>query len=188
MAGRVDRLLYRISGRLPCRIIESEPGAPYLERYFIARLFGWTVYLHRFVASDPRGTGLHDHPWRLAISLVLSGGYWELRHAGFNLDGPIAETRSVRPGRLNIIHGTTFHRVVLGEGCTAWSIFAHGPYAKGWGFLRSVTEAGAGLVRFRPAAEVTETSHGKAWWLKGPKGVHHPLRCSLEGLPPGRLS
>ncbi|WP_244260428.1 hypothetical protein [Burkholderia gladioli] len=55
------RVLYAISSRLPCRII-ADGNKPYLERYYLATVFGVRFYLHRFVASDP-DRGLHDHPW-----------------------------------------------------------------------------------------------------------------------------
>ena len=59
MRALIIKLLRAISDRLPCRII-SDNDQPYLERYYIATLFGVRLYLHRFVGSDP-DRGLHDH-------------------------------------------------------------------------------------------------------------------------------
>jgi hypothetical protein len=118
------RLLLRLSDRLPVREI-CEEGRPYLERYFLLHLFGIRVYLHRFVGSDPE-RGLHDHPWRWAFSLVLSGWYIEHRRDG---------RRIRRIG--NLLSGDTFHRVVLPEGMReCWTLFVHSaPDVKRWGFL-----------------------------------------------------
>lgn len=75
----INRLLFKLSAYLRCRIIHGPNREPYLERYHLLHLpFGIHVYLHRFVASDP-GKALHNHPWHSAISLVLSGQYRETR-------------------------------------------------------------------------------------------------------------
>ncbi|MEJ2214959.1 MAG: hypothetical protein P8Y20_13150, partial [Gammaproteobacteria bacterium] len=68
-------VLYRFTGHLRCRIINGNHGEPYLERYHLFRLpGGGGVYIHRFIDSDP-DRGLHDHPWKAAVSLILSGSY-----------------------------------------------------------------------------------------------------------------
>ncbi len=130
----LEKILIRITDRLPCRLIDGPGGEPYLERYYLFGLFGWHGYLHRFVDSDP-DRGLHDHPWGRALSLVLTGGYREIRYAD-----PGRETmqeRRIRPGRLNRLRGEDFHRVVLEQGRPAWTLFMHGPRCKGWGFRRN---------------------------------------------------
>ena len=77
----MNRLLFKFSAYLRCRVIRGENNQPYLERYHLLHLpFGIHIYLHRFVASDP-GRALHNHPWRTALSLVLCGGYEETRLA-----------------------------------------------------------------------------------------------------------
>src|SRR6218665_1650716 len=100
--GAMSRLLYWLSGLLPCLII-SDNGNPHLERYYVGPAFGVRFYLHRFVGSDPT-RGLHDHPWPWpwpwARALVLSGWYYEQLRTG---------TRKVR--WFNRLSGDTFHRV-----------------------------------------------------------------------------
>ena len=119
----MTRLLMGLSDRLPARYIRHE-GRPYLERYFLAHLFGLRVYLHHFVGSDP--DGVHDHPWRYSLSIILSGWYLEQRRDGWRVRA-----------WLNWITGDTFHRVVLPEGSPGvWSIFIHSGRVKPWGFLR----------------------------------------------------
>lgn len=168
----IDHLLHRITDHLPCRIIDGEQGEPYLERYYLfgldrAGLVGWHAYLHRFVDSDP-DRGLHDHPWGRAVSLVLAGGYDEIRFAD-----PLAPasqcgtsqrttSRRIRPGRLNRLRGADYHRVVLRDGCPAWTLFMHGPRVKGWGFLRN----GDYRAMARDAGEFRH----RDWWKHAPTG------------------
>jgi hypothetical protein len=180
-------LLYWFAGYLPCRII-AEADRPYLERYYLATLFGWQFYLHRFVASDP-DRGLHDHPWPRAFSIILAGWYWE-------------ETRG-KPRRIawfNSLTGDTFHRVVLPRaflaaevaaafdkyGRTAaiptpealpadcWTLFFHrNTRSKEWGFLRGAR--GSAQV-FTPYTYPTEGDQTH-WWLRAPDGHNEPRRA-----------
>ncbi|MCF7984664.1 MAG: hypothetical protein K9L70_09700 [Thiohalocapsa sp.] len=155
----IESLLFRLSDRLPCRIIDGEQGEPYLERYYLFGLFGWHAYLHRFVDSDP-DRGLHDHPWGRALSLVLSGGYDEIRFADGRQQSTC--TRTIRPGRLNMLRGEDYHRVVLRGGRPAWTLFLHGPRVKGWGFLQ-------GRAYRAMARDAGEFRH-RDWWRHAPRG------------------
>jgi hypothetical protein len=174
--SRIESLLTRLTNRLPCRIIDGEQGEPYLERYYLAGLFGWHAYLHRFVDSDP-DRGLHDHPWGRAVSLVLSGGYDEIRFAvppthgsvgaaaAKRLDAaaePATRSRRIRPGRINLLRGSDYHRVVLRDGRPAWTLFLHGPRVKGWGFLRR--------GEYRPMARDATDFRHRDWWKQAPTG------------------
>jgi hypothetical protein len=155
----IDNLLNRISARLPCRFIDGEQGEPYLERYYLVGAFGWHVYLHRFVSSDP-DRGLHDHPWRRAVSLVLTGGYDEQRPSNGDFDR--IRVRSVRPFQLNLLRGEDFHRVILRGGVPAWTLFIHGPRVKGWGFMED-----GELV---PMASGADEFRHRDWWKTAPNG------------------
>lgn len=178
-------VLYRLSGRLPLRVIHGDLDEPYLERYFLFRVptpFGPVQgYLHRFVASDP-DRGLHDHPWNRAISLVLAGGYTEQRFAHHSASGPVIVERRVGPGRLNILRGGDFHRVLIvarpdAPASEAWSLFVHGRYVKPWGFLRGdARQQGERVARieYRPA----ESSSGQPWWRSVPRGDRHSERVA----------
>ena len=167
----IRRLLYRLSGWLPCRII-SEGDRPYLERYYVATLFGVRCYLHRFVGSDP-DRGLHDHPWAWGASLILSGWYLEETRSG---------TRVVK--RFNAFTGDHFHRVIVPQGAPTevWTLFFHrAGDIKPWGFLRPVpdTPADHGLmwVAFRYPQKKG------AWWKTAPRGADCPER-QPAGEPP----
>ncbi len=158
------RLLLRLSGWLRCRIIDGNDGRPYLERYHLFRLpGGGGVYLHRFLASDP-DRGLHDHPWRRALGLVLSGGYDELR-----LKGDQVCSRHLGPGRLNAISGSDFHRIVLRGGGETWTLFAHGGKVKGWGFLQLGQDGRRHFIDHEQASR--EPAH-EQWWRHAPRGRH----------------
>jgi hypothetical protein len=155
----IERLLYRLTARLPCRFVDGERGEPYLERYYLFGAFGWHVYLHRFVDSDP-DRGLHDHPWNRAVSLVLSGGYNELRPSAE--DPSVIATRQVRPWRLNFLRGQDFHRVLLRDGRSAWTLFSHGPRVKGWGFVEN--------GEYRAMAKDGNDFRHRDWWKTAPSG------------------
>lgn len=149
-------LLYWLSGHLPCRII-SDGDKPYLERYYLFTLLGVRFYLHRFVASDP-DRGMHNHPWRWAFSMILSGWYYEQTNYGVG---------TVR--WFNGLTGDTFHRVILptDHGVhECWTLFAHrAANAKGWGFLRDFGQLGSAYLPHRhPGGAPTE------WWNQVPIG------------------
>lgn len=165
-----DRL-WQWAGRLPLRIQEAEPEeggagprAPLFERYFVGQILGVTVYLHHYVRSDP-DRGLHDHPWSWAIALPLCGGYWEERLDGFDAAGPRRRVRRRRPGLPYRMTGRDFHRVVIRPGMrSSWSLFVHGPYRKGWGFLRPDHRSWlSASAYFAPHQEVN--SGLSKWWL-----------------------
>jgi hypothetical protein len=162
----LERLLFRISAHRPCRFIDGDGGEPYLERYYIFGAFGWNAYLHRFVDSDP-DRGLHDHPWNRAVSLVLTGGYEELRPSP---DPERTRCRFIAPWSLNLLRGQDFHRVVLRAGRPAWTLFVHGPRVKGWGFLQN------GELRVM-AKDAAEFRH-RDWWKSAPSG--RAMRASRE--------
>lgn len=155
----LEKLLYRFTDRLPCRVIDGEQGEPYLERYYLFGLLGWTAYLHRFVDSDP-DRGLHDHPWGRALSLVLSSGYDELRPQNGNFDEIVV--RRLKPWRLNWLRGDDYHRVLLRDRQPAWTLFMHGPRIKGWGFMVDGS--------YRAMAEDAGDNRHAKWWHEVPKG------------------
>jgi hypothetical protein len=165
----LERLLFVLTSRLPCRSIDGDQGEPYLERYYLFGVFGWHAYLHRFVDSDP-DRGLHDHPWGWAVSLVLSGGYDEIRAAGSDLEHMVE--RHVRPLRLNFLHGDDFHRVVLRDRRPAWTLFLHGPRRKGWCFVQNGQR--------RVMAENANEFRHRAWWKSAPR--RKEMRAARTGL------
>ncbi len=119
------------------KLIEVE-GKPYVTRFYIkhnGRFPG--IYLHHFYQSDP-DRDLHNHPWAWSFSLILTGGYNELRFEAS--EGSLAHLEPTvydrkAPG-YNFIRGDTFHRVILKDlKAGAWTIFVSGPDVKDWGFM-----------------------------------------------------
>ena len=161
----INSILYRLSAYCRCRVINGPDHKPYLERYHVLRLpFGYQVYLHRFVASDP-GRGLHNHPWKHAVSLLLSGSYLETRMLGAESDN-ILQTRCLRPGSLNLISGDTFHRVNLPQNQECWSLFLHAPKASSWGFIEH--------KGYTDHNEVIHQSSNPLWWKQAPRPIQKP--------------
>jgi hypothetical protein len=110
---------------------------PYLERYYLflkdRNLFPFNIFLHKFLKGDPED--VHDHPWPYA-TLILKGGYYEWIPQ-FNSDGTkFNEVRMWRgPGHFRYCRSTSYHRIELKEGVTAWTLFMPGPQKRDWGFL-----------------------------------------------------
>ena len=129
----LSKWLYKITGKMPCRLIYIGDG-PYLERYYVGKIFGVTLYLHRFVSADSE-RALHDHPWDKSFSIVLAGSYMETRLDYFD---PLSDTGVVTKERkvkwFNLIRGDCFHLIGKAEKET-WTLFMHGKNTKGWGFL-----------------------------------------------------
>lgn len=162
------RILYRFTGNLRCRIINGNHGEPYLERYHLFRLpGGGGVYIHRFIDSDP-DRGLHDHPWKGAVSLILSGSYKELRLEKINNISRITD-RVLNAWRLNLIHGDDFHRIVMHSKTPVWTLFAHTSKYKDWGFL-SVSEDGK--TDYTPHDKATNETDHRLWWKNAPRGKY----------------
>lgn len=162
------RLLFRLSAHLPCRVINGPDGEPYLERYHLLRLpFGVHLYLHRFVASDP-GRSLHDHPWRHALGVMLSGGYEEVRMRGAGQNNRLQQ-RFLAGGRINYISGATFHRINLPQGGEAWTLFIHSGKRKNWGFIDTTDQQ-----HFMPHQQVVEARQHFQWWKSAPKACLNP--------------
>ncbi len=160
------RFLFRLTGWLRCRIIRGNHGEPYLERYHLFRLpGGGGAYIHRFLDSDP-DRGLHDHPWRRALGIVLSGGYLEQRL----VNDQVREQR-LGPGRLNRLRGEDFHRVVLPNENEAWTFFVHTGRIKDWGFL--TTDSAGGQV-YTPHEDASQEGSHARWWRQAPRGRHTP--------------
>ena len=140
----------------PRVIYDREGGSPYLSRWYLrqhTRGEGVAVFLHRFHRGDD-DVELHNHPWEWSVALILSGGYREERRVGTS-DHVIV--RELRPGRLNVIRGTDFHRVDLYEG-DAWSLFLAGPHTGiGWGFWNRLTR------EFTPWREFITRKRGPGW-------------------------
>lgn len=136
----LSRLLFRFTATRPCRLIKIG-GRPYLERYWLGRWLGRDHYLHRFVGAIP-DEGLHDHPWRHSLALVLSGGYTERRLLRLcPRRGVVTRERRLAVGGLNRLREGDFHQIVSVR-VETWTWFSHSIGSEvDWGFLRCEPDA-----------------------------------------------
>ena len=106
------------------RLIALE-GHPYLLRLYLFP----GVYLHHFFMSD-LDRELHNHPWIVAHTRILSGWYLE---QSLTSDGTVKE-RVFSQGDTNSIYAEDFHRIAaISEGC--WTLFRPQDRIQKWGFL-----------------------------------------------------
>lgn len=121
------------------RLIDDDAGSPYLGRRYLLRLWRRyvpAVFLHKFFRSDSDREH-HNHPWRWAVAIVLTGGYVDYR---FEHPDRTVTSRRLGPLSINMVRSTTFHRVeLLDEKRGCWTIFIAGPQDPGWGFMDPAT-------------------------------------------------
>jgi len=172
----MNRFLFKISAYLRCRVIRGNNQEPYLERYHLLRLpFGIQVYLHRFVASDP-GRALHNHPWRSALSLVLSGQYAETR-LGKSGQNHALQKRNICAGSLNYISGDIYHRINLDPGEQAWTLFIHTASQRSWGFLDTQQRQ----FCYTDHNRIVNTDSNPIWWKNALRPCRNPdMRAAME--------
>jgi hypothetical protein len=133
-----DRILNWLEQHDRKRIIfDRVDNEPYLERYYLflkdRKRFPFNIFLHKFLKGDP--DDVHDHPWPYA-TLILKGGYWEWIPIFNSLGEKFTEYRVWRgPGHFRICSPTSYHRIELESGVTAWTLFMPGPHKREWGFL-----------------------------------------------------
>lgn len=132
----VNWLADRFEARLytkPDEEIGGTPGAPYMSRWHIVRLYPFfNIYLHLFHHSDD-DRARHNHPW-WSISILLNGSYNEnMAHGMFLRKKGCAYAR----------RASTYHRVELIKGSCAGkyigempvtTLFITGPKVRDWGF------------------------------------------------------
>ena len=118
-------------------VLDRQSNEPYLERYYVflkdRKWFPFNVFIHKFLKSDP--DDVHDHPWPYA-TLILKGGYYEWIPEFNSKNEKIGERRFWRgPGHFRLCRSTSYHRIELKPGVTAWTMFMAGPQLREWGFL-----------------------------------------------------
>lgn len=155
---RLTSLLSRLTASRPMRLIEID-GNPYLERYHMATLGAFQVWLHHFVRNDAE-RHVHDHPWS-ALSVILTGGYTEeVAEAAQTHDTShhtiSRHTRQFVAPALNLITGRHMHRITEVTRGT-WTLMLVGPrHGRGWFFYDDGPE---GIRRRQPFASTPDD-----WW------------------------
>jgi hypothetical protein len=100
-----------------------------LNRYYIWKLFGFGVMLHRIHGSDPEGI-YHNHPWPF-VSLIF-GRYVEWVADVQWDDGRIVGiTHTGHSRRFINFGGKRHHRVEIPYG-PVWTVILHGPRNNRW--------------------------------------------------------
>lgn len=101
----------------------------------LCSLFGIAARVHHVLRSDD-DRAFHDHPWGF-ISVILKGGYYEYR-PHYDNDGLYCgeDMRWYGPGSVIFRKAKDWHRLVLPEGQTAWTLFITFKWRQRWGFLR----------------------------------------------------
>jgi hypothetical protein len=139
----IEWLLKKLVVKLPFRTITSPDGRPYLTRWYlwpsgprsmadddVTVKAPFAIFIHFFHRSD-EDRDQHNHPWDLSVALILKGGYHEER--GEN-------SRIFKPGSINVIRSTDYHRVeLLDPARGSWSLFIAGKNIGSWGFRDSKT-------------------------------------------------
>jgi hypothetical protein len=117
-------------------------GQVYLDRWGIGHDRVGGVLLHRMEAPDP-GVDLHDHPWTF-VSIVLSGGYTELRAETrwapmfaanaevYSTCGRGVENRR-RVGSVQRMRLDECHTITKLHGRRCWTLVIKGPRRRKWG-------------------------------------------------------
>lgn len=88
-----------------------------LDRYYLLKLFGFGVFLHRIHHSDPPNL-YHSHPWS-GLSIIF--GSYEEAYPGKDF---------VRKRFFNWIRATQHHCVRINT--PVWTIFIHLPRSNQW--------------------------------------------------------
>jgi hypothetical protein len=124
----------RVLGALPRNsvlwsyTIRGLDGSPYLTRMLGPRVLGSRPLAHRIWRPDA-DRELHNHPWREARFVVVSGGYVEERR----LASGRRATRRLTVGDVNVLDADDFHRItrVLPD---TWTLGLVGDRCQDWGF------------------------------------------------------
>lgn len=110
-----------IASKLKSWTIPLDDGSPYLTRHYILNKKRFSIFLHKFHASD-EPIIFHNHPWAFSFSIILYGSYLEFRSYKNN---KLIKTKIVFPGYINYINSKIFHRVDLLTKCV-WTLFFTG--------------------------------------------------------------
>lgn len=103
-----------------------------LDRFYLFKLFGWGVFLHRIHHSDPFGV-YHSHPWN-GLSIIFGTYREQFRDSAFSV---------WRRRGFNFVRAHRHHRTIVDK--PVWTLFIHGPKCNQWSVVdvNSKTEVAA---------------------------------------------
>jgi len=152
----LHKFLWWLTETFPSRTRDiSREGDLYLRRFYLTprrknkegddteSYMGFGIYLHYFYRGD-KDLELHNHPWKRAVSFILTGGYYEERREPNYFGEGIHRvlTHNVTPGSFNIIGADDFHRIEKKPNVDhVWTLFFTGTRAQDWGFWNRNTGA-----------------------------------------------
>lgn len=112
----------------------DDPTQTYLTRWRIIQTPWCALYLHRMDGPDSRPT-LHDHPWSF-VSLILRGGYVEMRQDKHTMTPRIVERR-----RVNVMRRADAHYIRDLLRVPTWTLLLVGARRRTWGYWRRSSES-----------------------------------------------
>lgn len=157
---RLTQIRWLVSKMPPSRVRAIRPNGDYLTRVYLTGMpkmpdgshpftddgvtrkgaiwpRGVSVHLHNILSPDPEDGWLHNHPWKWAYSLILTGGYSE----EFRVNESFVAFRKLLPGDINVIGRDTFHRIteVAPDTWTLFIAWSDGGEGHSWGFWERET-------------------------------------------------
>lgn len=117
-------------------------GSLYLRRTVLAGLdclenhdetCKYHVFLHEIMMPDG-DRAPHNHPWAKSATLILSGGYSEMRPY-FTGAGYRESKHTYTVGDINMFYPFDYHRIIEVEPGTKTLFIASAEETRGWGFL-----------------------------------------------------
>lgn len=108
---------------------------PYLVRWRILDTPWFNIWLHNIRRGDLQREN-HSHPADF-ISIILAGGYTEPFHKEIDDEEQTVYRGSLLSRRKSIAFRKAdwFHRIVIPEGQSCWSLILMGPKYREWGFV-----------------------------------------------------
>lgn len=101
---------------------------------WVFQKFDKAIRIHEILRSDI-DRAFHDHPWSYT-TLILRGGYFEVRPVYDNNGWYIGYSKVwYGPGSILRRKATDYHRLVVPQGRTCWTLFITGKMIQHWGFM-----------------------------------------------------
>ncbi len=172
----IRSILEFVTRFLPVKTIRDDNGVPFLQRYHLISFGkdGPGICIHNFVKSDPN-RGYHDHPWNHALAFILCGSYEERIYLQKQKNDDVPYKSFYRNMfTFNYLNGKeTFHRVMVDENHSVWTIFLFGKRSKTWGMI--------GLDNKYKAMSKQVEDLDSNWWKTAQKGMSIHEHIPLNG-------
>lgn len=111
-------------------------GKVIFQRWHVFDCFGWSVYIHEWHNDDQKSLGVHNHPWKHSLSLVLKGRFTESRVDLSKPPGASNHAVSKLTAPAFFYVGPTTGHTVYNVQAHTWTIFLTSPRIKEWGFFK----------------------------------------------------